>query len=188
MNKIQIIAGWWLLTFLVCLPTVNATEDTLSRFKDEGKKTFTFVQEFKYKHIKYKDTILTNYLDAPLDVNNGPDRQLVRFLSALRADDFAWWQSHWSVATRDDWENKVELNKARRMFNYWKRYVHPESTTELIDFVTMNSRVMIGFNVKDKETNYFLVPFVLENSRWRVDEPFMRSDLYRKLRAELVGS
>lgn len=176
------------ILLLAILPATFASQDTFLSFEDQGMKTFTFVQEFKYKHVKYNDVTLTQYVDGPLDVNNGPDRQLVRFLSAIRADDFAWWQSHWSAATKADWENKVELNKAQRMFNYWKRYVHKKSSTELLDFVAMSDRVMIGFNIKDKETNYFLVPFVLENSRWRIDEPFMRSDLYRKLREQLVSS
>lgn len=177
------LISWFFLSV-----AVHASEDTATRFNDQGKKSFTFVQEFKYKHIKYNDVVLSQYIDEPLDVNNGPDRQLVRFLSSIRADDFAWWQSHWSAETKVDWENKVALNKAQRMFNYWKRYVHKESSTELLDFVAMTGRVMIGFNIKDKETNYFLVPFVLENSRWRIDEPFMRSELYRKLREELVSS
>ena len=164
-----------------------ASQDTLSRFEDNGKKTFTFVQEFKYKHVKYQDVILSQYVDGPLDINNGPDRQLVRFLSSIRADDFAWWQSQWSADTRKDWDNKVELNKAQRTFNYWKRYVHKKSTAELLDFVAMKEHVMIGFNIKDTETNYFLVPFLFENSRWRVDDAFMRSELYRKLREELIS-
>ena len=155
-------------------------------YSDEGDKEFTFIQQFSFHHQKYQEIFLTDFLTERRDNNNGPDRQLVRFLSAILADDFEWWLSYWSAETQQNWIEKISINKAQRTFNYWKARFNKKTVAKLIDFVVLGQRVLIGVELKNSTTEYHLIAFSLENSRWRIDQPFMDSVLYKTVKQQIM--
>lgn len=187
MNNHQGSSYYGLLTIaLVLLMCMSISQSYARKYNDEGEKSFTLVQEFVFHHQKYEQVILTEFLNEPHDINNGPDRQLVRFLSAILADDFEWWLSHWNVETQQDWMAKISINKAQRTFNYWKARFNKKTVAQLIDFVVLGQRVLIGIELKNSKTDYYLIAFALENNRWRIDQPFMDSLLYKKTKKQLI--
>jgi hypothetical protein len=174
-------SGMMIITLLIFI-WASVGQSHARKYSDEGEKSFTFIQQFVYHHQKYEQVILADFLTEPLDVNNGPDRQLVRFLSSILADDFEWWLSHWSAETQQDWLDKISINKAQRTFNYWKARFSKKTEAQLIDFVVLGQRALVGVELKNSSTDYFLIAFAFENNRWRIDQPFMISLLYSKIK------
>ncbi len=80
---------------------------------------------------------------------------------------------------------KISINKAQRTFNHWKARFNKNTVARLTDFVVLGPRVLIGVELKNSTTEYYLITFVFENNRWRIDQPFMDSLLYTKVK-ELV--
>jgi|GEM_PF-1419219 len=186
-NSVRFLKGnrqclYMTLAVLFLLFWASIAESNARKYNDDGEKTFTYIQKFVFHHQKYQEVILTDFLTEPLDINNGPDRQLVRFLSAILADDFEWWLSHWSAETQQDWMAKISINKAQRTFNNWKARFNKKTVAKLIDFVVLGPRVLIGVELKNSTTDYYLITFVFENNRWRIDQPFMDSLLYTKVK------
>jgi hypothetical protein len=174
------------ITALIMLIWASIAQSVARKYNDEGEKSFTFIQQFVFHHQKYEQAILTDFLTAPQDVNDGPDRQLVRFLSAIKADDFEWWLSNWSLETQQDWMAKISINKAQRNFNYWKARFNKKTEAQLLDFVVLGPRVLIGMQLINSTSEYYLIAFALENNRWRIDQPFMDSLLYKKIKQQVV--
>lgn len=175
-----------IIAVLVVLVCASIPQSVARKYKDEGDKSFNFIQQFSFHHQKYQQIILTDFLTEPVDSNSGPDRSLVRFLSAILADDFEWWLSHWNEETQQDWTNKMSINKAQRTFNYWKARFNKKTVAQLRDFVVLGPRVLIGVELKNSTSEYYLIAFALENSRWRIDQPFMESLLYKKVKQQVV--
>lgn len=171
---------------LVILIWTSITQSHARKYIDEGEKSFSFIQQFVFHHQKYDQVVLTEYLSEPYDGNNGPDRQLVNFLSSILEDDFEWWLSNWSLGTQKDWTAKMSINKAQRSFNYWKARFNKKTETQLVDFVVLGPRVLVGIELKNSATEYYLIAFSLENSRWRIDQPFMDSLLYKKVKQQVL--
>ncbi|WP_185976717.1 hypothetical protein [Catenovulum sediminis] len=169
------------LLLLLCL-LATATHAISTRFADEGERSFTLVEHYKYQRMQYQDVVIKQFENQPRDVNEGPDRQLVQFLSALRKDNFNWWLNNWNQQTRDDWQAKSELKKARRVYNYWRATFTKQSVVQFKDFVLIGQYVLIGMQI-DKE--YHLLPFELENNRWRIDQDYMNAVFFQKLKEKL---
>jgi hypothetical protein len=167
---------FWILFSPICLAQQNA-----ALYEDLGQQTFTFEQEFKYFHQKYNNVVIEHYYDEQVDASDGPDQELIRFLSSILFDNFDWWQNTWNQATRDDWAAKASLNKAERSYNYWKARFNKDSKAELLDFIVMRDHVCIGLKIVNESANYYLMPFVQEHGLWRLDEVFMSTELFQKL-------
>ncbi len=175
-----------IITTLIILIWASIAQSNARKYTDEGEKSFTFIQQFIFHHQKYEEVMLTDFLTEPYDGNNGPDRQLVDFLSSILADDFEWWLSNWSVETKKDWTAKISINKAQRSFNYWKARFNNKTEAQLVDFVVLGPRVLIGVELKNSSMEYYLIAFSLENSRWRIDQPFMDSVLYKTIKQQIL--
>ncbi|PKF57613.1 hypothetical protein CW748_06930 [Alteromonadales bacterium alter-6D02] len=180
------------LVMLIAISTLvlwSSTAQSIERkYNDQGEKTFTYTQEFIFHHQKYQNVILSDFITESIDINNGPDTQLVHFLSAILADDFEWWLSLWSIETQQDWTQKLAINKAQRTFHYWKGRFNKNTVAQLQDFIVLGQRVLIGVELKNSASEYYLLPFTLENNRWRIDQPFMDSLLYKKLKNNIIKS
>lgn len=175
-----------IITALIFFTWVSITQSNARKYTDEGEKSFTFIQQFVFHHQKYEKAVLTDFLSEPYDGNNGPDRQLVRFLSSILADDFEWWLSQWSAETQQDWLDKISINKAQRGFNYWKARFTKKTEAQLLDFIVLGPRVLIGVELKNSSTEYYLIAFALENNRWRIDQSFMDSLLYKTVKQQVL--
>lgn len=151
-------------------------------YQDQGEQDFTLIQKYKLHQQKYQDVWVENFVPAARDVNNGADQQVIRFLSAIAKDDLAWWKSTWTQDTLNDWQQKVALNKDKRLFNYWKARVNHKTKIQLVDFIVIRQTVLVGFNLVNQQSEYHLLALVLEDSRWRLDQNFMQSDLYRQIK------
>lgn len=176
----------WILFSCICLFSSSAHAVTNIKYQDKGQQQFTLKQKFNYHQQKYQDVLITTFETQARDINDGADRQVIRFLSAIVKDDYNWWQNNWSQATKDDWQAKSVLNKGQRTFNFWKARVNAKSKIELMDFIVIGPTVLVGFNVINDTSEYFLLPLILENNRWRVDQTFMESDLYRQLKQQVI--
>jgi hypothetical protein len=175
------------IVFLFMSPVCLA-QQSAGQYEDLGQKTFTLEQEFKYFHQKYDDAVIEHYYDEQVEASDGPDQELVRFLSSILFDDFDWWQSIWDQATRDDWAAKASLNKAERSYNFWKARFNKNSKVELLDFIVMREYVCIGFKISNESANYYFMPFVQEHGLWRLDEAWMSTELYQKLSLQVSKS
>lgn len=154
-------------------------------YQDQGDQDFTLVQKFKLHQQKYQDVIIESFVSEARDVNNGADQQVVRFLSAVVKDDLSWWKSTWTKETLNDWQQKLALNKDKRLFNYWKARVNHKTKIQLVDFIVFKQTVLVGFNLINQQSEYHLLALVLEDSRWRLDQNFMQSDLYRQIKQKV---
>ncbi|WP_016957427.1 hypothetical protein [Catenovulum agarivorans] len=180
MNKLITQSAKLFCCLLVIMPMLVGAVAT--RFQDEGERTFTLVEHYKYQRMQYKDVVLTQFDIQMRDVNEGADRQLVQFLSALRKDNFDWWLTSWNQATLQDWQAKVELKKARRVYNFWRATFTKQSVAQLKDFILMGQYVLIGVQI---DSEYHLLPFELENGRWRIDQAYMNAVFFQKLKERL---
>ena len=151
-------------------------------YQDEGAKAFTLKQKFKVYQQKYQDVFIEQFEPAARDINDGADRQVVRFLSAVVKDDINWWKSTWTIQSQQDWQDKVMLNKTSRLFNFWKARVNSKTKVQLVDFIVAQQTVLVGFRLINQDTEYHLLALVLENSRWRVDQGFMETELYQQIK------
>lgn len=169
------------MVFWIFLTPICLAQQSSGLYEDLGQQTFTLEKEFKYFHQKYNNAVIEHYYDAPVEASDGPDQELVRFLSSILHDNFDWWQSIWNQSTREDWAAKAALNKAERSYNFWKARFNKDSKAELLDFIVMRDRVCIGFKIVNQSANYYLMPFVQEHGLWRLDEAFMSTELYQNL-------
>lgn len=180
MNKLITQLAKLFCCLLLTMPMLAGAVAT--RFQDEGERTFTLVEHYKYQRMQYTDVVLTQFDTQMRDVNEGADRQLVQFLSALRKDNFDWWLTSWNQATLQDWQAKVELKKARRVYNFWRATFTKQSVAQLKDFILMGQYVLIGVQI---DSEYHLLPFELENGRWRIDQAYMNAVFFQKLKERL---
>ncbi|WAJ70159.1 hypothetical protein [Catenovulum adriaticum] len=174
----------WLIAMLLFATGISSLAEAKTHiaYQDQGEQAFTLVQKYKLHQQKYQDVVIENFVPAARDVNNGADQQVVRFLSAIVKDDFAWWKSTWTQETLNDWDQKLVLNKDKRLFNYWKARVNHQTKVQLVDFIVFKQTVLVGFNLLNQQREYHLLALVLEDSRWRLDQNFMQSDLYRQIK------
>mgnify|MGYP000719462086 CR=1 FL=1 len=174
------------LALLLLASVFSVSGKTVIPYQDEGNKEFTLVQKFKVYQQKYQDVLVTEFVPAARDVNNGADRQVIRFLSAVVKDDLNWWKSTWTAESLNDWQQKVALNKDKRLFNYWKARVNTKTQVQLTDFIVVRQSVLVGFYlINQDKREYHLLALALEQSRWRVDQTFMQSDLYREIKQKV---
>ncbi|EWH10084.1 hypothetical protein DS2_09837 [Catenovulum agarivorans DS-2] len=181
MNKRLLKSMQYCCCVLLALPMLVGAVAT--RFQDQGERTFTLVEHHKYQRMQYQDVVLSQFDTKMRDVNEGADRQLVQFLSALRKDDFDWWLTSWNQATLQDWQSKAALKKARRVYNFWRATFTKQSVAQLKDFILMGQYVLIGVQI---DSEYHLLPFELENGRWRIDQAYMNAVFFQKLKERLT--
>lgn len=154
----------------------------LEVFSPPVEQEFTYIQHYKYQQQKYKDVVINQFDESERDVNEGPDRQLVQFFSALMKDDYQWWLNSWNQATQKDFSDKAVLKKGRRSYNYWRATANKKSIIRLKDFVVTGQIALIGVLINNE---YHLFPFELENGRWRLNQAFMGERMYQKLKEKL---
>lgn len=185
MNKFSKVSFYALSLMLMITPAVSLAKTNII-YQDKGEKNFTLVQKFVLHQQKYEDVLIDQFVTEARDINNGVDRQVIRFLSAIVNDDMGWWKSTWSAATLDDWREKVALNKDRRLYNYWKARVNRQTKIQLVDFVVFKTTVLIGFNLTNQQNKeYHLLAMALEDNRWRVDQAFMETGLYSHIKQRI---
>ncbi|KMT65207.1 hypothetical protein [Catenovulum maritimum] len=168
------------ITLLVSFPLVVSA--ATSRFEEQGERSFTLVEHYKYHRMQYKDALIKQFYEQRRDANEGADRQLIQFISALRKDNFDWWLSNWNQNTQVDWQQKTELKKARRVYNYWRATVTKQSSVRLKDYILIGQYVLVGVQI---DNEYHLLPFELENGYWRIDQAYMNAVFFQKLKQRL---
>ncbi|WP_017444944.1 hypothetical protein [Gayadomonas joobiniege] len=176
MNKIMCVA------FPFCLFLTHSVFAQSDIFAAPEMQDFVHVQHFKYSRQQYEDVVISDFYEHARDANEGPDRQLVQFFSALIKDDYQWWLNNWNAETQQDFAQKVALKKGRRSYNYWRATVNKKAVIELKDFVLMGPFALIGSRINSE---YHLFPFELEDGRWRLNQAYMSSQVYQQLKTEL---
>jgi hypothetical protein len=155
-------------------------------YSQPKRMQYDFVQKYSVHHREYQDVNVSDFVESFEDANQGPDRLLLSMISALKHEDFEWWKSTFDHATLADWETKAGINKADIEYRKWLDRASEMESIRLKQWYGVSDVIFIGFDIvsesnHEKAPAYFLVPLVLENSRWKISLGYMQSALYVKL-------
>lgn len=161
------------------------------RFDYKGEKTYARHEKYHFLHRTYINRKPVDLLDQKLLFNEGPDREVISFFSAISMDDPKWWISEWDEQTRNAWGSKNPTHtQLQDMYRYYQRELRHRKL-ELTDWVVLQHSVWIFLDLTGGDPAsgvlHEVLPLVLEGGRWRVSYPDMNSQFYAALKQKIYG-
>ena len=152
------------------------------RFDYKGEQTYVRHEKYHFLHRVYINQKPVELLDQKIMFNEGPDKEVISFFSAITHNDQSWWISEWDEPTRTEWDSQDDIGtQLHKMYRYYQRELRHRKLT-FTDWVVLQDKVWIFVDLTDDAASgalHVVLPMVLEGGRWRVSYPEMNSRFIR---------
>jgi len=135
-------------------------------------KTLVVEKRINFKERKYKDVEIA-FLDQAIDGNQGPDKELVSLVSAMKKQDYIWWLSVWSNQSKQVIKqlDRTESLKKNRI-DSWKMLFTENIHLYLDKWLEFDNAVVIAYKLKNdskKVIDKKMILFRLVDGKWFAD-------------------
>ena len=160
---------------VVCLLLMNmavVAEETGFKVGMSNPKTLIVEKRINFKERKYKDVEIA-FLDRAINGNQGPDKELVSLVSAMKEQDYEWWLSVWNNQSKQiikqlDRTESLKKNRVDR----WVQLFSESRYLYLDKWLEFDNAVVIAYNLKNESKKIIdkkIILFRLVDGKWFAD-------------------
>ncbi|WP_087020317.1 hypothetical protein [Thaumasiovibrio subtropicus] len=159
-------------------------------FEPVQDKSFTLVYNHAFLQRHYINQAKVEFMEAPLPQNIGPDKEIISLFSAIKHNNFEWWLGIWDQQARRAFASDPQIERSMRStFNYYQQRLN-HGEMYLTEWLVVKDRVWLQAEIRKPDgsvANQILLPFALEEGRFRLSASDFNTPLHKAIRQALAA-